>query len=266
MKLHKYLFMVMIVTICGYHTATHGFLKELKFWDSGREEIVSLTQQVPNDCVIKVKNYRGNISVKTWKKNKIVIEARKKGSEKALHNTKVSKYLSGKLVTIETVYDLPNINCNVHYDILVPETAKLKSLTTDKGNISINNAHQGIMAKTEKGTITIENGSGEIQTSSTKGSINISTTKLLPEDKILAISGKGHIKLTIPQDTNADLLAKTTRGLVKSEHAITTKSKTMKFNTTTLAQLKKEVEGTIGKGGASIKLHTSGGNIALLES
>lgn len=250
----------------GYHTATHAFLKDLKFWSSGKEEVISLTEKVPESCGISISNIKGDITVKTWKQQKVVIEARKRGSEQAIDATTVKKTLANNRLRIETIYKDPKTKCAVHYDILVPDSARLQSVTTEKGSITIANAQHGAMAKTERGNILLENVTGPVKTSANRGSITIAASELKPENKILAITGRGNIKLTMPESSNADVFLKTTKGAINSEIPITTKSRTMKFNRNTLAQLKREAYGKIGEGGSAIKLHTGSGNINVTSS
>lgn len=250
----------------GHHTETQAFLKDFKFWKGGKEETLSLYENVGDKCNISIVGKRGDINVKTWSKPKVVIEARKRGSQQALDATIVKKTLAHNKLRIETVAKDPKLKCTVCYDILIPESARLQSVTTDRGSITIANIHHGAMAKTENGTITLENVKGPIKTSTNRGTISIAAAELTPEYKILAFSARGNIKLTVPQDSDADVYLKTTRGTINSEIPITTQARTMKFNPKTLAQLKREASGIMGQGGSSIKLHTGSGNISVVSS
>jgi hypothetical protein len=112
----------------------------------------------------------------------------------------------------------------------------------------------------------LDNVKGAVKTSANRGSIKICAAELTPKNKILAITGRGNIKLTMPESSNADVFLKTTKGTITSEIPITTSSRTMKFNRNTLAQLKREAYGKIGEGGSAIKLHTGIGNIDMASS
>ena len=250
----------------GYHTATQAFLKDLKFWKKGKEETLSLSEAVSEKCNISITNLKGNINVKTWEKSKVVIEVKKEGSQEALDATTVIKKFAHNKLKIETISKDPKAKSTVHYDILIPSSARLQSVTTDRGSITIANISHGAMAKTEKGTITFENVKGPIKASTNRGSINIDAAELIPEHKILAFSAKGNIKLSMPQGSDADVFFKTTRGSINSDIEITTQPRTMKFNSKTLAQLKRQASGTIGRGGSPIKLHTGSGNISVISS
>jgi hypothetical protein len=267
-KHNKFLFHLFFTLNCFlYSTQTVTFWKELKFWNTDKQEVTSLTKKVPHDCIIDIHNVTGNICIKPWKQSKIMIEARKKGSEKALEATtiKADFCATTKNFTIETTC-LNAEPCTVDYDILIPESACVQSVNTKEGTITFSNSQKGIMARTEKGDIKLDGVTGEIKTSTHKGSIKIYTNEPLKNHKILAIAEKGDIKVCVPKETNAQVYLKTIHGSVKSEIPITLQPMTIKYNSSTLAQLKKEASGTIGEGGqAIIKLHTSNGNIKVVS-
>lgn len=256
--------------VLGQHTQLVALklpsFKNLQFWKSGKEEIVSLTETVEPGCTITVNNLQGNVAIKTWRQEKVIIEAKKRGSEKTLDSTMVRKHLVKNDLLIETVCDEKKTRCTVDYEILIPESSRIKSINTQKGKITVANVQHGLSATTERGEILVENSRGWIKTNSHHGSITIAANDFGQESKILAIAGKGNINLAVPSHINANVFCKTDRGFVNSEIPITTKSRTMKFNSKTLAELKREALGTIGEGGSAIKLHTGKGNIKIIEA
>jgi len=254
-------------------TVANSFLKGFSPFKSHPEEKISLSEQVSDKCRISISNINGDISVKSWKHNKIVIEAVKKGSEKSILDTKIKKTVTNDTVNIETAFTGNDAKCTVNYDILIPESAHLQSVQTREGKITITNVQNGVVAKTENGPIVLDNVTGPIKTSSNQGCITISTQSLISDNDILAITGKGTIKVSFPQDSDADVHLKTNSGSITSAHDITFEELTMKLNKKTLAEFKKVAQGTIGRKAtnsgkkiASLKLHTSKGNIILAEA
>lgn len=256
--------------VLGHHTQMNALklpsFGKFKFWSSGKEEVVSLTEIVEPGCDITISNLKGNITVKTWRQEKVIIEAKKHGSEKALDTVTINKRYAQNKLLIETISTDKKVKCSVDYEILVPESSRLKSINTNRGTISVANAQHGVAAKTERGEILVENTRGWIKTNAERGSITIASNDFDAQSKILAIAGKGNINLAVPSRINANLFCKTARGSVNSEVPITTKARTMKFNSKTLAELKREAFGTIGEGGSAIKLHTGRGNIKIVEA
>jgi hypothetical protein len=53
-----------------YSNQTVTFWKELKFWNTDKQEVISLTKKVPHDCKIDIHNVKGNICIKPWKQAK----------------------------------------------------------------------------------------------------------------------------------------------------------------------------------------------------
>lgn len=264
---NKALLATLGIALFSQHTVTGYNLKDLKFWDKSKTESISIKEHLPENSKLIVANLNGDINVKTWKQSKIVVEAKKSGNEKALQATTIKHHLQGDIFKIETVFNEPKTKCTVSYEILVPEDMHLQSVTTQRGTIAIENSKNGLMAKTEKGAINLENVQGIIKTSATRGPITIHAAKLNPESKILAISGRGTITLSVPEDTQAQLYLKTNKGMITSEMPITLKERTTKLNPNAYAQAKRETQGILGQGGTSaIKLHTSSGHIKLLHS
>jgi hypothetical protein len=256
--------------VLGHHTQMNALklpsFGKFKFWSSGKEEVVSLTEIVEPGCNITVSNLNGNVSVKTWRQEKVIVEAKKHGSEKALDSTSIKKRYAKNELFIETISQDKKTKCSVDYEILVPESSRLRSINTNRGKITITNVQHGVAAKTSRGEIVVENTRGWIKTNAERGSITIASNDFDAESKILAVAGKGNINLALPSRTNANVFCKTAKGYVNSEVPITTKSRTMKFNSKTLAELKREALGVIGEGGSSIKLHTGRGNIKIVEA
>ena len=230
-------------------------------------ETVSYQKEVPANVSITVANVTGDITVKAWKNNSVLLEANKKGKNDDVAATKISFHKEGNSLTINTVTsDTKRKPCAVSYTLLVPENCKLESIATKNGKISIHNVQNKIVAHTHNGAIEMNNVTGTIETSTKKGEIVINTNTIIPDTRIFAFSERGKINLSVPKKTDAVLTAETMDGKIESTVAITTSPQTMKFNNKTFAQLKQKADGTIGKGGsASIKLHTKRGNIFVNE-
>jgi hypothetical protein len=242
-------------------------LDGLSSWWSSNKEIVSREQTLTPNSTFKIENTHGHIDIKTWKQNKLVLEAVKKGSKEAIEGTSISTQYTDKGAVVRTVQDNSQTKCSVDYTVLIPQTATITLAHTDQGNITIKNTHKPIKAQTYKGSISFENITNSAQANTKSGNIKIHATKLEKTHKVLAISGKGNIKLELPPKTAAKLYAKTQRGKVTSDHPVTLAQRPMLISQKTMADLRKDVKGFIGsEDGATIKLHTSYGNVKLIEA
>ena len=257
---------LIIVTLFGYCTALNSFWESFSLFESGKEEIISLDKKVPENCSFKIKNKKGNITVKTWKKQKIVVEACKKGTEKVLKNALVELSINQKTITLETTHISDQSTCNVNYTILVPANLETIFLNTTQGNIKAENISGKVIAQTEKGNIDLINIDGPLKTTTEKGTITISTKELHSKHSILAITKKGNVSISLPEKVSARLQATTSRGRISSEHRVTTQPRTMKINKQTMAQMSKELFCTLGSGGPELKIHTGSGNIDFISS
>ncbi len=230
-------------------------------------ETVSYQKEVSPNVALTVANITGDVTIKTWKNDSVLLDAVKKGKKEDVTTTKIAFHKDGNALSINTVAsDAKRKPCTVHYTLLVPENCRLESVATESGKINIHNIQNKIVAHTHSGAIEMNNVAGTIETSTKRGEIVINTNTIIPDTRIFAFSEQGKINLSVPKKTNAVLTAETKHGKIESTVAITTSPQTMKFNNKTFAQLKQKADGTLGKGGsASIKLHTNKGNITLNE-
>lgn len=237
------------------------------WWDNTQEEITAHEQTLTPGCHISVVNKKGNIAIKTWNKNKLLVEITKRGSEEELKLTKIETLYTKDGASIKTVPLKTNRQCTVDYTLVIPNSAVLSMVQTEKGSISIKNVSTaGTRAHAEYGSVTLDAVTNSVQASTKRGGITIHAKQLKPTDKIIALAERGSIQLEIPATTNATLYARTEKGSVMSEHPITMEPRTLKISQTALAELKRDVRGTLGDGGALIKLQTSRGNVRVLEA
>lgn len=250
--------------LCTVYTIQASLLDSL--WGI-TTEVVAHEQLLTPNTTLTLENTKGNISIKTWKQNKLVIEAVKKGSKEALANTDITAHYTPEGASIKTVLADSQLSCSVDYTILLPQTTTITLAHTDSGDITIKNTQKPIKAQTHKGSINFENVCNSAHASTKQGNITIQAKSLNANHKILAVADKGNIKLKLPAKTEAKLYAKTERGRVTSDHPITLEQRTMVINTKTIAELKKDVKGFMGNDkGAVIKLHTTHGNVALVRA
>jgi hypothetical protein len=260
---------IALVSTCSLsHTLNaFSFSKTFAFWATPQEEIVTHKQVLTAKAHVTISNTKGNITITTWPKQTMLVEATKKGSEEELRLTKIETLYTKDGASIKTVALKPSKLCTVDYDIVIPQNATITLAQTDKGDITISNVTTPIKAHSEYGALTFLNITNSLQASTKYGPITIETNALKPASHIIAMAEKGTIKMQLPTNTNATLYAKTNKGIVTSDHAITLEPRTLKICQSSIAQLRKDVRGSLGHGGSTtIKLHTSRGNVKVLEA
>lgn len=225
-------------------------------------------QQISPHSKITIENITGNISISTWQKNKIHIEAIKTGTKESLQLSTIDiKYTKNEvsLKTISLKSDKERL-CAIDYNLIIPESALLSEVKTKKGNILINKVTTETNAHAASGSIILKNVENTIYAKTIHGPITVELNGILPTQNITALTTRGNIFLKIPEKTNALLSAKTTKGKIISDCLITLEPQTIKISKSSLA-LKRNVKGSLGSGGNTfIKLESHYGNVKLVEA
>lgn len=238
-------------------------------WKSTEEEVVTHEHKLAPGAHISIENDHGDISITTWNKNAIMLEATKKGSEAAIKNTKIDLTYTTNGLSIKTVCLHPEDTCTISFSIIVPADTFLDIVKTERGNIKVINSTTPISLTSNHGDISVTDAQSSVNVHTKCGYITISTTPALTSDnKVIAFTEKGTITIQIPENTNAHLYAKTLHGSVSTEQPITLDARTIeKISTKTITQLKRDVQGSLGSGnGPKFKLHTNKGNIKVTNS
>lgn len=191
---------------------------------------------------------------------------------------------------------------SIRYELVVPPNTRLELVsesgniiikevnghivakTCKNGNIEINNAQSSIHAQVERngsivinradhnvkafahhGDITIHNAQKGVIAQADKGKLDIECLKVPTTGKLSLNTRSGNITLRIPESTSAELQAHTEKGTLTCAHYVTVKPMTTQLNSNAWTRFRREVEGTLGTGEASINVHTHNGNIKILD-
>ena len=266
-KIYKKL-IIIIAVLCSA-SSSHSFtlFENFNLWISKKEEVITHKQVLTPGSEISVENFRGDIEIKTWDQPTLLIEATKIGTTEELKLTKVETVYTKHGAHIKTVPLKLERFCTVNYTLIVPKTAILTDIHTDKGVITIKDVSTPSKVRVQYGSITLQDVSNSVQASTKFGHISIQTNQIKSGSKIVAITERGNIRLQVPAKADAVLYAKTNKGTVTSECPVTLEPRTMKLCQSTLAGLKRDVRGSIGTGGSTvINLHTTRGNVKVLEA
>jgi len=264
------------------------------------EEIIQKELPLDKNGTVSVKSTYGDIIVKEWKQDSVQLKATKMASkEELLPEADVKIQASEKRIVIATKEKKEaEGKVEIKYELIVPETANI-NLIGKKGSLSINNLRATVKARTENGNIEVANVKGSTIASTDYGSITVcnssedvrvhtlngnitideATKNIVARakkgticttcknacqlDTISLSTQSGNIEICLPEEVNAELLAKTAKGKITSEHYITMKPQTTMLNKKTWARMRKEVDGTLGNGDATIKLTSGSGNIKI---
>ena len=159
---------------------------------------------------------------------------------------------------------------NIHYYIQAPAGTRLL-LETTNGEIRVRGMAGGITGQTVNGAIEITGTSGPVEVSTTNGSVTLSgldgraragTTngdmtaafrKIGAGADVELATTNGNVVVSLPGDVSAEIDAATSNGRVTMGFPIQARG----------VVSSKTVRGTIGRGGASIALRTTNGNVTV---
>jgi len=125
---------------------------------------------------------------------------------------------------------------------------------TSGGGITIRDVTGDLVADTSGGSIDVSGAGGKVEGDTSGGSIDVEFVAGNFEGGSLSTSGGG-IRVTLDADASLELDASTSGGTVRSDLPITVRGVIDKHS----------LKGTLGGGGATLKLRASGGGIRIQE-
>ncbi len=219
-----------------------------KLWPKMHTEVTSKEMLVSSSPHISIDNLSGPISVFGWNRDAVVIEVIKYGTAEEIKNTKVTikHEKSSSMIHITTHAETGQSIAKISLIVNVPEKSNEVKICTNSGDILVRDLFDKAILSTLEGNIQVKNIRGPLQAHSSKGSIEIKQKTLDKKNFMLLETLQGNITLYLPFSSHADIQAKTTEGELKSDHFITLEPQTIKLNTDSWNQFKKEAVGFIG--------------------
>jgi hypothetical protein len=240
-------------------------IKDVSSWMFGyKQETLHKEILFDSEGILVVENQSGSIYIKTWALPKIALQAIKTAREKDLDHIIINTIVEKHSISFKTWYEDKKIKGEVDYYIRIPAHLPIK-LSTKAGCIKVKNSKGTIEAKVDSGSIEIQQAENNLFLKNNSGSIIASMKELVPSMHLI-LEASGLIQLLLPKDVHADICAKAPYGSITSDHYITIKPVTTKLNQQTWANFKKEIQATLGGGGAEISLRSTHGSIKITES
>jgi DUF4097 and DUF4098 domain-containing protein YvlB len=241
------------------------------------QEEFARTLPLSSEGSFKLSNVNGDVTISTWKEDKVEIKALKKTKKSAenLAKVKIEVIEAADAVSVETVYPQhDNTGVSVDYTVHVPEGVRLEDVSSVNGGVSLTGPFSSAAASTTNGNIHIENASGDLKFETTNGGIeavNISgpvdaeTTNggitlglggLKGDVRAQTTNGGITLKLGAGAEINGYLEAETTNGGISIDFPVTLQN---------LEKSKHRLRGQIGTGGPRLSLETVNGSIRLTK-
>ncbi len=225
-----------------------------------------------NKGTIGVENENGSVTVQSWDRNEIRVEAEKtvdgsgEAAKTAMKEIKIDVREEGDSLRVRTVMPKDNdggflswlagndVDANVRYTITVPRKSNL-DLETVNGRIAVSDVAGVMELETTNGKIEIAKSSGRVNAETTNGGIVAELSSISPGEMQLETTN-GSVQLQLPAGFRANLDAETTNGSIKSDFPITIQGTVEKNH----------LNGALNGGGESLRIRTTNGSIKILKS
>jgi hypothetical protein len=205
----------------------------------------------------ELQNVNGPVQVEGWDRDVIEIHAVKIAKEKESDLDRVSIEVDAKPNDVSVVTRYPQnegVEVAVEYTIRVPHGARVEHIATVNGTVKIAGVESVDELRTVNGNIEVYEGGGSVHAHTTNGNVHLELSRVLDEKGLAAETTNGSVLLAVPQDTQANLEARSLNGSFYSE---------LPFSQET-ALRPREMRGKFGKGGAPIRLNTVNGGIQIV--
>jgi DUF4097 and DUF4098 domain-containing protein YvlB len=227
---------------------------------SDYQEEINQTYDLAPGSTISVQNINGSVTIDAWDQGRVQLSAVKKGNSKAdvdEINVEIARESNG--LSIRTIHPKnKNKNGNgasVSYTLLVPRDINLDKIESVNGSIKISGVDGNIQTHTVNGSIKVLNSSGSTNANTVNGSINVELDRVATGKDMKFATVNGSIKVYLPDNISAEVKAKTMNGGIHTDFPLTVQGKFQN----------KSIDGTLGNGGAQLRLETVNGSISLLK-
>jgi putative adhesin len=143
---------------------------------------------------------------------------------------------------------------HVSYELSVPMQTNL-SLKSTNGGVSIRDVEGRLEFTTTNGGVKLANVGGDVRGRTTNGGVDIELDGATWRGEGLDVqTSNGGVKIAIPDDYSAQLQVGTTNGGMNSDFPIAVKGR-----------LNRDIDATLGGGGAPIRVRTSNGGVRITK-
>lgn len=179
---------------------------------------------------VAVSNVNGSITVETWDRAEVKVEAVKTADDKErLADITIKVDARADSVKIETEYESRRLDgrnwknygkMSVDYKLTVPRGAALDEIETVNGSVTITNASNVTKASAVNGQVKAFNLSGAAELSTVNGTVEATFDTIVPGGRIDLETVNGTVLLTLPSDANATVKADTVNGKIENEFGL----------------------------------------------
>lgn len=212
---------------------------------------------------VSVSNVNGSITIDTWDRNEVKLEAVKTADDKdRLTEVEIKIDSQKDYLSVETNYDNWKRDGNrgwknygkltVDYRLTVPRNAILDEIETVNGSVNIANSNNMTKASAVNGQVIATNLRGTANLSTVNGDVEANFDQLQSSSKISLNTVNGKVNLTIPSDANATVKADSVNGTISNDFGLPVRKG---------EYVGRDLYGRIGSGEVQIRLNSVNGGL-----
>lgn len=191
--------------------------------DAREEE--QFTFELESGGRFNLENVNGDVTVTGGSGNQVIVTAFKKAdNEKALNDIEILIDARSERISIDT--KLPkskgwfggsSSGAQVTYEVSLPATANLDSVSSVNGDVEISGVFGSIEAETVNGSLDVEDISSDASLETVNGSINARVSSLTGDQRIEMETVNGKINVSIPENSDVTITADTVNGGINAD-------------------------------------------------
>ena len=213
---------------------------------------------------ISLDNVNGDVTIEAWDRDEVSIEAVKKGrSQEALDAAEIDIDATDRAIHIETRYPERRRGhgrrdaASVDYTLYVPRSAELDEIELVNGSLTLEGIAGDVAASLVNGEVEARGLTGNAEISTVNGELEIALAALDDGRRVELSSVNGSVRLDVPGDVGAEVEATTVHGGIRNDFGLEVDRS---------GYVGKSLEGTVGGGGARIRLSNVNGSIDIRQA
>src|SRR5262249_54106229 len=216
--------------------------------------------QIPAGGQVKIGNISGDVSVKGYNGDAVIVRATKKGPDADLVEIE-DRSTQGRVdVTVKYPQHQDHMDASVDFDVQVPRSTPLNfdHIASVSGDVSINDVSGKVHASSVSGDIHVGHATGSVTASSVSGDVNVDISGLEGMDDMKFSAVSGDVKVTLPANLDADVDISTLSGDIDTNFPLEIKKEKYAPGRT--------ARGRLGDGARHLKMSTVSGSVTLKHS
>jgi DUF4097 and DUF4098 domain-containing protein YvlB len=258
--------MRIIKQLCLTRVAALALVAGLGLASAAYTEEVHQTYPLTPTGSVSLSNVNGNVRIQAWDRNEVKLDAIKRGDTKeTVDEVKVEVESSADRIRIRTRYperswsdeNRKRGSATVEYSLMVPRTARMEEINLVNGNLVLEGVTGAVSAKTVNGNIQAQSLGGRVELKTVNGGVQADLNQLDPNQAVDMDSVNGAVRLLLPASASASVSASTVHGAITNAFGMQVEKGRW---------VGSRMEGTIGSGGAKVRLKTVNGKIEVERS